>query len=301
MMENILTVAQAQKAIEAQNWPNLQVNTIEFLGEGWDNLVFLVNDSLVFRFAKNKEAQQFLMDENKILPCLQNIFDLKIPNPIFFGKPSDSYAYAFHGYKILAGDPFYRVNLSVDQMQNCIVQLAKFLKQLHAIKAVDAKNMGAAVQSYDRSNVEVVLQNLDKRLAVLHKQAVVELDSDFIKNLKAQAAAIVLDHSNDCLVHGDLDMRHLLVLDYKLSGVIDWGEVGINHPVIDLVVLFNMFPTSMHSLFFKEYGQVSHDVYQYAKFLALYRAVTLMMSAHECGDDAMFAIAHRAYQRLKKS
>ena len=97
MTENILTVIQAQKAIEAQNWSNLQVNTIEFLGEGWDNLVFLVNDKFVFRFAKNKESEQFLLDENKILPALKNIFDLQIPNLVFFGKPVKIYPYHFAG------------------------------------------------------------------------------------------------------------------------------------------------------------------------------------------------------------
>lgn len=301
MEKPILSIEQAQKAIEFQQWQNLQIQFIEFFGQGWDNVVFLINKNLVFRFAKNKEAEQFLLDENMILPALQNLFDLQIPNPIYFGQPTEVYPYHFHGYQILDGQPFYRVNFSAQAMQDCVIQLAQFLKKLHGIKAENARSLGAQFQIYDRTKVSLTIQNLTKRVVILKSYNVVVLDDQFIENMIVQASLITLDHSQDCLVHGDLDMRHLLVLDQKLSGVIDWGDMGINHPVIDLMVVFNILPVAMQELFFKEYGPVSDDVCNYARFLTLNRVITLMMSAHEVGDDQMFAVAHRSYQRLKKN
>ena len=229
------------------------------------------------------------------------MLSLQIPNPVYLGKPTQDYPYHFHGYKMVPGEPFYQVDLSSGNLRKFVIQLAKFLKQLHSINAKQAQDMGAIFQAYDKTKVTVVIEVLRQRLESLSKQNAVVLDMVFVENMIQMALSIHLDHGQDCLVHGDLDVRHLLVLDQKLSGVIDWGEVGINHPVIDLVVVTNVFPVSMYEVFFKEYGPISQDVYNYARFLTLYRAITLMLYAHDVDDQQMFAIAHRSYKRLVKS
>lgn len=297
--EFCINLESAKKCIQAQQWADLPIDQIEYVCQGWDNVAFLVNKQWIFRFPKREESEQFLLDENIILPALQGRTNLQIPNPVFLGKPTAEYPFHFHGYQMVAGTPFYKVDLSPADLLDSVIQLAQFLKSLHSISADQAEKMGIRFQAYDKTKVLVVIEVLRERLDALAKQNAVALDMVFIEEMIEQARAIHLDHEQDCLVHGDIDVRHLLVLDQKLSGIIDWGEVGINHPVIDLAAVTNIFPVSVHELFFKEYGAVSADVYNYARFLTLYRAATLMMSAHETGDTQMFAVAHRSYQRLK--
>lgn len=293
-----LTPEFAKEIIQAQRWNILKVDQIQYFSEGWDNIAFLVNQKLVFRFPKRLQAEQFLLNENMLLPKLQKKISIKIPNPEFCGNPTEQYPFHFHGYEMLLGTPFYKTDLSSQVLRDCIIQFARFLKDLHSIKAVAAQSMGAVSQIYDKTKVDVVIAMLAERMQFLQQNNVVALDMNFIEQMIHQARTIHLDQGQACLVHGDLDMRHLLIQNQKLSGVIDWGDVGINHPVIDLSSIINMFPTSMHELFFQEYGLVTADVYAYAQFLTLYRAITLMMYSDQIEDKAMFSVAHRSYQRL---
>jgi len=54
------------------------------------------------------------------------------------------------------------------------------------------------------------------------------------------------------LVHGDLHCRHLMFHKKKLTGIIDWGDVGINNPA----VIFSLYPSDTHKTFLNIYGRV---------------------------------------------
>ncbi|WP_408005676.1 phosphotransferase [Rickettsiella massiliensis] len=41
------------------------------------------------------------------------------------------------------------------------------------------------------------------------------------------------------LVHGNLYYKHLLFQQGQLSGVIDWGDMSISHPVVDYAILWS--------------------------------------------------------------
>src|SRR5690606_8628209 len=45
------------------------------------------------------------------------------------------------------------------------------------------------------------------------------------------------------LVHGDLHFRHLILKEDKtLSGLIDWGDLHLNDPALDLQIYWSFFP-----------------------------------------------------------
>jgi len=298
--KSIINLELAKQCIQHPKSFLLKVDSIEFFGQGWDNVAFLVNEKYVFRFPRTQEAELLLCDENKVLPKLYSVVPLPIPKPIYFGKPTEIYPFHFHGYKMLTGTPAYRVNLSDDALKECLKSLAQFLKQLHSIKAVQAQAMGAQIQMHDKTKVQLVIEYLQKRMEDIQQANIFEFDRAFIDDLIAQAKAVVIDHSDDCLVHGDLDYRHMLIEQNKLAGIIDWGDVGINHPVIDFAVVHGMFSKSMHEIFFQEYEIVNDDIWLYAKFLALHRAITLMLYGHDIKDMKMFNAAKKSYERLKE-
>jgi aminoglycoside phosphotransferase (APT) family kinase protein len=84
---------QAAERIIAKQFKQ-EVN-IEYLGEGWDNIVYLVNKEFVFRFPRRKIAVQLIEREWNILPNLKDKLNLKIPLPIFKGVPSSEYEFQF--------------------------------------------------------------------------------------------------------------------------------------------------------------------------------------------------------------
>ncbi len=300
MTDQMLSVSQVKHAIEMHGWPNLSINSIVFLDQGQDNIVFLVNNNLIFRFAKHEEADFWLQHENRFLPVLHKKLNIEIPCPIYFGKPTTWNQFHFHGYKKLDGNPLYKIYLPDGAMQRCVIALAQSLQRLHSIKKLEALTMGALTQAYDKTKFDIVWPILQQRIDQLKKQNILDLDDDFIATLANKAAGIFFDENLSCLVHGDLDMRHLLIQDQELTGIIDWGDAGINHPVIDLMIVYNIIPERLHDLFFQYYGHVSDETKTYAQFLTLHRMITLMNNAYELGDIAMFEMAKRSYQRLKK-
>ena len=46
---------------------------------------------------------------------------------------------------------------------------------------------------------------------------------------------------NICLVHGDLDSRHLIFDNKVLTGIIDWGDTDITSPAVDLDIMWTFF------------------------------------------------------------
>ena len=163
----IITPEQAQQYIEEQI-ADLSITSIEKFGEGWDNIAFLVNNHLVFRFAKTNETANLLQQENKILPKIQQFLSLSIPNPIITGKPTIRNPYYFHAYEKLLGIAAYQVELSNNDMIFITKQLAIFLKHLHNIDENYYTKIGAKPVVYDRADIKVVSDGLTKRMHLVN-------------------------------------------------------------------------------------------------------------------------------------
>ena len=84
------------------------------------------------------------------------------------------------------------------------------------------------------------------------------------------------------LVHGDLYAAHLLVgADGDPCGVIDWGDVHIGQPVVDLALLFSFLPPQGRRSFQQIYGEIDPTTAAVARFKALEIAVTLVLYGHD--------------------
>src|SRR5262249_19031975 len=86
--------------------------------------------------------------------------------------------------------------------------------------------------------------------------------------------------------HGDLYARHLLVDDAgALSGVIDWGDVHLGLPWLDLSIAFGFLPPSARAAFFETYGGVpDRALVRRARLRALGYAVALLVYGAETSD-----------------
>jgi aminoglycoside phosphotransferase (APT) family kinase protein len=87
------------------------------------------------------------------------------------------------------------------------------------------------------------------------------------------------------LVHGDFYVRHLLVdEEHRLAGVIDWGDVHIGDPAIDLAAAHSFLPLDAHAVFRKTYGNISEETWNLARLRAILSSTYIMLYGHHAKD-----------------
>jgi len=281
-----------------RQFPKLKPISLKCIDEGWDNKIYLVNDKLIFRFPRREIAVQLLERENVVLNYLYDKVNISIPNPTYIGEPSDIYPYPFHGYPFIEGVSGSHAELSDENRIASIPALASFLKTLHSIGEEEAIALGAKPQVFDRTKVGNIAQQFNERIEKLISRGIATFDLSQVDAELRKAFAVKLPIDNKVLVHGDLYCRHLLFNQNELTGIIDWGDVGINSPACDLMVVFSFYPEHCHDEFFALYGEVESNTRQYARFLGLYSAISVMVYGHDIGDQVLVNESLGAIKRI---
>jgi Ser/Thr protein kinase RdoA (MazF antagonist) len=101
------------------------------------------------------------------------------------------------------------------------------------------------------------------------------------------------------LSHGDLHARHVLVHEGRCSGVIDWGDVCLADPALDLSLAYAGFEGPARAALLNEYGHVSSEQEIRARVLGIFLSSALAESAASQGDEATFAGALRGIARAQ--
>ena len=84
-------------------------------------------------------------------------------------------------------------------------------------------------------------------------------------------------------MHGDFHVRHVLVADGEVGGVIDWGDVCVGDPSIDLQLAWALLPAERRSVFLDAYGPIADVTRLRARVLAISLSALLLDYARERG------------------
>jgi len=278
----------AKRLIESQ-FPALTPVSLKLIGEGWDNIVYRVNNDYAFRFPRRQIAVALLETEGRVLPHLVPRLPLSIPEPLFFGQPGPEFPWQFLGYRFVEGQTACKARLSLEERARLAVPLAHFLKALHAIPVGQATEFGVrpdmspGPSGLKRCDIQgrwpIAFENV-KKIQALGLFAQCDKLFALLESLKN-----VKEYGPHRLVHGDLYARHLLVNhERELCGVIDWGDVHVG-PAIDLQIVYSFLPRSAHRDFFDVYGPIDEGTRQVALFRAIYHTtLTNVLYGHDVGD-----------------
>ncbi len=291
----LINESQVKRCLQAQ-FPSLLLKEISCIGEGWDNRVFLVNRSFIFRFPRRQIAVELIERENRVLKHLAFYFSLQIPNPLFEGLPSEDYPYPFQGYRCIKGASVGEISLTPQQRLASLKPLTLFLKQLHSVDEKQALTMGAKPQLFDKTEVDKTIATFQNRVGQLISLGY-QTDKKEIQREISAVQQITLSEFK-CLVHGDLYFKHLIFNQGRLRGIIDWGDLGINNPVVDLAIIWGFYPKNYHPLFHEIYGLVEPGAWQYARFLGLYMAITLILYGLDIHDKRLVSEASESIKNI---
>lgn len=183
-----------------------------YLGEGWDSTAHLVDARWVDRRPRRTEIEAQLLREAAVMPTLAPLLPLPVPVPVVV---STSPLVVRH--ELVPGEEI--ASLTAVQGR----QLGEFLLALHAVPVASVTRFGVAPRSLplDRFRSEVL--------------PLVPEGADLL--------AALADLPADTVVHGDVGPEHVLGRDGVLTGVIDFGDLHIGDPAIDLA--WALFSTPM--------------------------------------------------------
>lgn len=254
-------------------FPELELRSLRLLAEGWDNAVWVVDETWAFRFPRRAIAVPLAERELAVLPLVAPLLPVPVPVPIFLGRPAERYPWPFWGAALLPG----REGSEAAGRAALARPLAEFLRTLHSAKIDVELPFDPSARADTARRVPHAKEALAEveRLGLWRVPASVRRVLDEALALPPSTAAVV--------VHGDLHFRHLLVdAEGALTGVIDWGDVCRAPPSLDLQVVWSFLPAESRAEFLAAYGPVDEEHLLRARMLAFsLSAVLAAYGRHE--------------------
>ena len=260
----------------AEQFPELELDSLSPAGEGWDNTAWLVDEEWVFRFPRREIALDGVGRELRVLPLLAPQLPLPVPEPVFVGAAGPAFPWPFFGAAVIPGRELAEAELDDRGRAALARPLGAFLRALHAAEV----EVDLPVDPIRRAEMGFRVQHARDRLEELGV-AVPGAEDIF------SAALELPPPERATLVHGDLHLRHAFVEDGRLSGVIDWGDVCRADPAIDLILVWCALPPAARRDFLSEYGPVSEAGLLRARVLSLFLCAVLATHARHEGLPAV--------------
>lgn len=255
----------AKKLITEQfpEYAQLFITSVE--SQGHDNRSFRLGNEMLIRIPTKSQYALKVAKEQDLLPKLAPHLSFEIPAPIKMGHPSQDYPYPFSIYKWLQGRSINLIDKKTIDLEKLAFNMAKFLKELQAIKDV-AGPMPGQHNWWRGSHISVYDKDAREQIAALSEI----IDSD--KAMDLWIRALNTKWKKDPVwIHGDFAIGNLLLKDGKLSAVIDFGGMGMGDPACDLVIAWTYLEGSSREIFIKEMN-LDEDTWLRAKAWALWKA-----------------------------
>jgi len=279
--ELVVGPALAEKLIRTQ-FPQFDFDSLRLLAEGWDNAVYLVDETWAFRFPQRSVAVPGLLREIAVLPELAPQLPLPIPIPTFVGAPSDEYGWPFFGARLLPGREVADASLTDAELRNLARPLGEFLHVLHAPQLLDEFRAQLPADPNRRSDMSFRAPWARTRLGEVEEAGIWTAPPRVRSWL--EDAGLLPTPAPSVVVHGDLHIRHVLIDDGgRIGGIIDWGDLAVSDPSVDLSLGWAFFPPEAREEFLLAYGEVGAETRLRARVLALFLCAALATYAFQKG------------------
>lgn len=230
--DEIETYVGLVRRLVAAQFPQLSDLSIEPVESyGTDHDIYRLGDQLAIRLPRIEWATNQAAKEAAWLPRLAPHLPLAVPVQMAMGHPADGYPFDWSIYEWLPGE---NANGTIEDLDEAAVDLAAFITALRQIDTTGAppRRQGARGSPLAELDEEVrrAIDRLGGRIdgnAALHS---------WEESLNAPAW-----NDPEVWVHGDLLPGNLLVIDGRLSAVIDWGGLNVGDPACDLQPAWNVF------------------------------------------------------------
>ena len=220
-----------------EHFPDIAFDKVRWVHRGWDNVVLVLDERLVFRFPKRDGYLERFKAEVVLLRYLHDIVPIAVPDYAFL--PDDM---SFGGYHIVPGRPLRRSickRLNAPTKEIVSRELGEFLSVLHGIAEPQAKSLGLkpwpAVDWGGTPEMERLYADIRARVFPrLNKDEQAWLAMQFERCLELRRPP------RSCVVHNDLTDDHIYLVPElgKLGGIIDFADAALTDPAMDFAGLW---------------------------------------------------------------
>lgn len=214
------------RALLEDQFPDLAKKRLARIADsGTDNAIFRLGDDLGLRLPRIHWAETQIDKECRWLPRLAPGVPAPVPVPLGQGRPGHGYPFPWliypwiEGTSMDRGTPVDSVALAED-----VAQFVLALEQMPTKGGPEPTRRGTPMAQFDEA-VQWGIRQLDGLVDVARAQRVWE---------SALAAG---DWPGESVwIHGDLLPGNILVINGRLSGVIDWSGAGVGDPACEAML-----------------------------------------------------------------
>jgi aminoglycoside phosphotransferase (APT) family kinase protein len=218
-------------AAQFPEWAHLPVAAVEL--DGWDNTTFHLGEDLSVRLPSGDAYVLQVDKEHHWLPILAPKLPLPIPQPVARGAPGGGFPRPWSVYRWLAGK--HATVEHVADLNRFATDLADFLVALYEIDPAGGPAPGR--HNFFRGG-PLTTYDSEAREAISALGA--EIDAGAATEVW-EAALAATWHGPSVWIHGDVTASNLLVVDGRLSAVIDFGCSGVGDPACDVTIAWTFF------------------------------------------------------------
>jgi len=231
------------EALLGTYFPELPVDGISLLGEGWDSIAIEVNRAFVFRIPKRPAVARQMCKEIRVLEAIRPHLKARIPLPEWIGPPAHSdFPVSAVGYRKLLGTLLSEI--PPGSMKNRVLSgVGNFLSELHTIPMDVLKDVDVPWFRWTGDNSDDGSRNwrdgLQQFMNRIRQDAIPLLRCPVRENVKGGIEGFLARPQNfqfeAVLLHGDFAPEHILVnTETGEIGVIDFGDCGTGDPAYDV-------------------------------------------------------------------
>ena len=202
-------------------WAGLPLRHIE--PSGTDHAIFRLGDELSVRFARVEGLVEPGSKQFVWLPKLAPLLPVDVPVPVAQGRPSEQYPWFWEIHTWVHGET---APVEMIEVIQAVRDLCALIAALHQVSPAGAPP-GRGIPLAERD------------LEIRYWLARFDGDPCVTAEWERALAAPPWD-GPPVWHHGDLDARNWLIRDGRISGVIDWGLMGVGDPACDVMVAWKL-------------------------------------------------------------
>ncbi len=246
-------------------YPQLDLSKIEFnKTDGSYSFIAIVNNDVVFKFAKYDWSAAFLRNEADVIRFIRGFITLPLPDVELVDQNMSRHSF-------IKGAPLYRntlLKLDYHTQESIARQIATFMNQLHTIPVKKARNAGIGDSAWNWTRREWLaeLENMQRKIS--------PYCTGYVKEYLRQIIQPAVENEDffkfkPVLIHGDLTPNHILFdkTTRRISGIIGFANAGFGDPAFDIGMLLDHLGENFIKRVHKYYP-ISHACLDRARFYA---------------------------------